>query len=250
MDPDRLFDRVVCACDGTPAAVESVRQADQLVPAGQTLHLVTVVTEAELAPGPGYVLGSGDWESHLQAARDAIPGQRPAELSPIFGSGPPGATLVEELSRRQATLIAAGSHDHRRLPGILLGSVATTLLHDAPCSLLIARLDHDQPRNFRSIAIGYDSSIQAATALAIAEAIAARKQIPLTVIVAGDAQPPASTTGTVTIDPRPAADALRDQPADLLVLGSRGLHGLRALGSVSERVAHDSPASVLVVRAA
>jgi nucleotide-binding universal stress UspA family protein len=36
--------------------------------------------------------------------------------------------------------------------------------------------------------------------------------------------------------------------ADLLVVGSRGLHGARALGSVSERVAHKAPCSVLVVR--
>jgi nucleotide-binding universal stress UspA family protein len=31
-------------------------------------------------------------------------------------------------------------------------------------------------------------------------------------------------------------------------MGSRGLHGLRSLGSVSERVAHDAGCSVLVVR--
>jgi nucleotide-binding universal stress UspA family protein len=36
--------------------------------------------------------------------------------------------------------------------------------------------------------------------------------------------------------------------ADLLVVGSRGVHGLRALGSVSERVAHEAACSVLVVR--
>ena len=35
---------------------------------------------------------------------------------------------------------------------------------------------------------------------------------------------------------------------DLIVVGSRGLHGLRALGSVSERVAHGAKASVLVAR--
>jgi nucleotide-binding universal stress UspA family protein len=29
--------------------------------------------------------------------------------------------------------------------------------------------------------------------------------------------------------------------ADLLVIGSRGLHGIAALGSVSERVAHQAP---------
>ena len=43
-------------------------------------------------------------------------------------------------------------------------------------------------------------------------------------------------------------EASRD--ADLLVVGNRGLHGLRALGSVAERVAHQAACSVLVVRAA
>ena len=41
---------------------------------------------------------------------------------------------------------------------------------------------------------------------------------------------------------------LRSLRPDLLILGSRGLRGLRSLGSVSERVAHGSDASVLVVR--
>jgi nucleotide-binding universal stress UspA family protein len=40
----------------------------------------------------------------------------------------------------------------------------------------------------------------------------------------------------------------RSADHDLLVVGSRGLHGLRALGSVSERVAHRAKCSVLVVR--
>src|SRR5438132_1315725 len=44
------------------------------------------------------------------------------------------------------------------------------------------------------------------------------------------------------------ADVLLSQECDLLVLGSRGLHGLKALGSVSERVAHKADCSVLVVR--
>jgi nucleotide-binding universal stress UspA family protein len=37
--------------------------------------------------------------------------------------------------------------------------------------------------------------------------------------------------------------------ADILVVGSRGLHGLKSLGSISERVAHQAACSVLVVHA-
>jgi Universal stress protein family len=50
-------------------------------------------------------------------------------------------------------------------------------------------------------------------------------------------------------DDRRPVDALVAASAgtDLLVLGSRGLHGLDALGSVSERVAHTAKSSVLVV---
>lgn len=38
--------------------------------------------------------------------------------------------------------------------------------------------------------------------------------------------------------------------ASLVVIGSRGMTGLKALGSVSERVAHRAPCSVLIVRRA
>jgi nucleotide-binding universal stress UspA family protein len=38
------------------------------------------------------------------------------------------------------------------------------------------------------------------------------------------------------------------EEADLVVVGSRGLRGIRALGSVSERIAHEARCSVMVVR--
>ena len=51
------------------------------------------------------------------------------------------------------------------------------------------------------------------------------------------------------IDARPVeALVAASHAADLLVVGSRGLHGAKALGSVSERVAHQAACSVLVAR--
>jgi nucleotide-binding universal stress UspA family protein len=51
-------------------------------------------------------------------------------------------------------------------------------------------------------------------------------------------------------DPRPPLEALlaAARDADLVIVGSRGLRGLRALGSVSERLGHRAPCSVLVVK--
>ena len=56
--------------------------------------------------------------------------------------------------------------------------------------------------------------------------------------------------GDVKVDGAAPVTALCDAAsnADLVVLGSRGLRGLRTLGSVSERVAHKATCSVLTVR--
>jgi nucleotide-binding universal stress UspA family protein len=55
----------------------------------------------------------------------------------------------------------------------------------------------------------------------------------------------------VELDEGPPVEVLLTaaEGADLLVVGSRGLHGVSALGSVSERVAHGARCSVLVARA-
>jgi nucleotide-binding universal stress UspA family protein len=47
---------------------------------------------------------------------------------------------------------------------------------------------------------------------------------------------------------REIVETAQSTDASLIVLGSRGLTGLRALGGVGERVAHHAPCSVLIVR--
>lgn len=57
--------------------------------------------------------------------------------------------------------------------------------------------------------------------------------------------------GLIAIPGHPAegiVEAAGRLGATLIVLGARGLSGVSALGSVSERVAHQAPCSVLVVR--
>jgi nucleotide-binding universal stress UspA family protein len=47
--------------------------------------------------------------------------------------------------------------------------------------------------------------------------------------------------------PERIIELARSEAFSLIVIGRRGLKGIRALGSVSERVAHRAPCSVLIV---
>jgi nucleotide-binding universal stress UspA family protein len=61
---------------------------------------------------------------------------------------------------------------------------------------------------------------------------------------------PHAWNGSIEVDERTPEEALvaASREVDLVVLGSRNLKGLAALGSVGERVGHHAACSVLVVR--
>jgi nucleotide-binding universal stress UspA family protein len=141
--------------------------------------------------------------------------------------------------------------------GILLGGVATVMLHEAPCSVLVARPSGDGASFPRSICAGLDGSPGSARAADVARRIAQRFDASLTKVAAcGGMKIDLDDLWSIEPDPgldnRPPVEALVERAAevdaDLLVVGSRGVHGLAALGSVSERVAHRAGCSVLVVR--
>ena len=92
-------------------------------------------------------------------------------------------------------------------------------------------------------------------ALAAADELGARLGSTLLVVSTTDGTSPRPEgTWTERVDSWDAGDPAgalveRSREADLVVVGPRGLHGLRAIGSVSERVAHHARCSVLVVHA-
>jgi nucleotide-binding universal stress UspA family protein len=255
----RLFERVVCGVDGSPESVEAARQAAALLEEGGSLTLVAVADLA-VAAEAGFLASQVDAElraeaeAALAAASDAIAGRCAVETRLFEGRVP--VTIVDEIRRSGATLAVVGSHGVKRAVGILLGGVATTLLHDSPCSVLVARAPAKGEWRPRAIAVGVDGSEAADRALEVATALGRRFAAPVRRVL--------GTEGTWIYDIdhlrmkyRPV-DVHHEKPvpalvevsadADLLVLGSRGARGLKALGSVSERVAHRARCSVLVVR--
>ena len=191
-------------------------------------------------------------EESLAAARDYV-----ASYTAPTGKlsrGTPVVQLLEEIERDEHTLVAIGSSGTSRLLGIVQGSVATTIIHRSPCSVLVARpTKNGFPRR---IVVGVDGSVESAAAYAAARYLAERFDAELHALVAwggkgvNERLVSAITEGEHEDDHESPAEALRQAAdrADLVVVGSRGLHGLSALGSVSERVAHTAACSALVVR--
>jgi nucleotide-binding universal stress UspA family protein len=250
----RVFDRIVCGVDSSPESLEAARQADRLRSSEGLLRLATVA-DVNVAVHAGFsatrVLGELDAAARdaLHTAVDAV---HPSSTHLLAGDPVPG--LLDELRRSDATLVSVGPHGHSRMLGMLLGGMSTALLHEAPCSVLLARTPRFGPFP-ASILCGVDGSYQSLLAAEVAKDVAERFGAELVFVAATGGKPVdleriGELGSEVVDDQRSPVEALVDlsHEADLLVVGSRGLHGLAALGSVSERVAHRAASSVLVVR--
>ncbi len=264
-----LFERIVCCLDGTPPSVEGLRQAGHLAHEGSRIVLATVegtsaiVAAAAGAGGMAFpptfdetsedVLGPG-----VELLRREFPDLKAEQIETRRLDGPVIPVLLGALVDEKATLAVAGRHRHSRIAGLVLGSVATSLVHDAPCSVLIAGERAAEGPFPRSIVVGFDGSPVSEPALAAARELARRRGASLEAVCArkgkgvdvdrirarlAELAPDVSLT---VVDGGPA-QALAHTSAELVVVGSRGLHGLGSFGSVSERVAHAADSSVLVV---
>ena len=253
---ESVFGRVVVGVDGTESSFEACRQAARLADPSTPIEVVTIVHVAEAARA-GFEAAriADELALEAEAALDEaalILGERARKQ---FLDGYVMPSLLGEIARVDATMVAVGSHGHRRATEILIGGVAGELLHVAPCSVLVARPASD-PEGFpRSIVVGIDGSSTADAALAAAQQLARRLERPLRVVTALQgksvdlAHVHLRTPFVEAVDAHPVeALVTASLTTDLVVVGSRGLHGLAALGSVSERVAHQAKCSVLVVR--
>ena len=250
--PDfHLFERIVCGIDGTDESLYAAKQASRLQPSEGSLLLVVAMSLAKAAQaGMAARHAAGLLQSEAeQAIADA------KQLVPAEGkivNGDPATALLSEAEH--ATLLALGSHGRRRAAGILLGTVATRMLHEAPCSVLISRPARDPDTWPQAIVAGVDGSAESELAVAAARSVASSCGAELRIVSATSDQVDREVARRVApeLEERDGRAVgvltIESEAADLIVVGSRGLQGLRALGSVSERIAHQASCSVLVVR--
>lgn len=254
-DEMSVFARILAGVDGTDWGFEALRQALLLAPASAEVRAVTAL---DTAPAIHTGLQAAHFAELLtkeaaQARTTAltiIDGRPNADAFVLRGK--PVNVLRRERDDQDTTLLALGGRRSSRFLGIVLGDTGTELLHDAACSVLLAYPAHDGPWAPRRIVVGLDSSSCAQAALRTADELADRFGGSVEVVAATGGKPAEPeerwASRVQSWDTRTPVEALvaRSREVDLVVVGSRGVTGIKSIGSVSERVAHQAHCTVLV----
>jgi len=252
------FDQVLCVVgdgDGDPAATE---QAIVIAPCAPRLTFVAIAD-----PWHPSVAAFGDRRARqaLTSARDRAGTHGVRGDTELLHDGDAAGALISRADDR--SLLVAGVP-----PANTVASLATALAHRATAPLLIARPSRDRGGERPRILVPVDDSPAATEVVRLAGEIPARTGAYVSVVhVRGrdygsqtrrrlaelscdlieltGGEPAVNVLDGRHVAARIAEFARGSRP-DLLITGRRGLTALHALGSVSERLMHVAPCSVLV----
>ena len=262
----RLFASIFCGVDGSRPSREAARQAAVL--AGDDAALVYVAVSWEQGVGASAVatVSHKHAQDSLRQVRDdarALGVRTPTLVEEE--SDDPARRLMELVGEHD--LLVLGMRGHSRAGGIMVGSAASAALHRSPVPVLVARRPPEGVDFPSRILLASDGTALSDAAAAHTAQLATRFDAHVAIIAAGEHEAPArrgvskhaaeimAVTGVEPVvlgEPVPphraVAAAARDFEASLIVTGSRGLKGVAAVKSVSERIAHAAPCSVLVIR--
>lgn len=255
------FRSIVCGVDGSSNCHDAALQAALLADEGTALTYVAVSWEQEA----GATQAPKDARDNLCRAQDKARAIGVHSSVVNEESADPGRRLLEVAAGHD--LLVLESTGHSRARGIIAGSEDTAAVHRSEVPVLVARRPPDGAEFPARIILASDGTPASDAAAALTARIAARYDAHVAIVGARDHDAPfrpglaehASQIEEATGTEPPILDqggppheavaaAARDFGASLIVTGSRGLTGMSALRSVSERIAHAAPCSVLVVR--
>jgi nucleotide-binding universal stress UspA family protein len=267
--PAGVLDRVLCVVDDGPASADAVREAIAVGPCAGRLDFIAVTGDISGAASSLPLIDR-------RRARHAL---ELAQAQAAAHGVRAGIQLVEAPDVAHALIARAGDHDllvtgmpaNSRVADAATSSIATVLADRAVGPVLFAR-GGGRPRGAAPrILVAVDDSAAATEVVRMAGAIAvARGGYVHLIHVQGRGYGPRTrhrlaelSLELMTITAaEPVVDVLRGArvaesiaefarrcDASQLVVGRRGLSGLRALGSLSDRLVHAAPCSVLVVSA-
>ena len=255
------FRSILCGVDGTAESLEAARQAGALAGSETRIQLLAVTNEW----GGDAILPKEHAVEALAASQEVLTTSRALIETRVRPDSPPWNALIK--AAKEHDLLVLGRHYPTRVGGIVLGSAVTHAVHSSRVPVLVTTAPPEGSLFPERIIVGVDGTRDGAEAIRTAGRIAAFTGAEVGIVRVGWAQSPRSPqiaramadfiemTGVeppqIVFGGTPHRElvnfACRDATS-LIVLGSRGLRGISALHSISERVAHEAPCSVLVVR--
>ena len=259
--------RIVCGVNGTRMSAVAMEQALELAALGATVEFVSV-TDVR-GSGPTRMAGTGPARAQaaLDAARRAAAERGIRASVDLCHDAQPRRALLER-AQETGDLLVVGARPGTRTGGIMLGSTAAFVLHEGDVPVLIARPVPGGRRLAERVLVATTGTGSERHAVRIASELAALADGRVT-LAHGDGHSSRGTRHELAVEaaeareitavepvvvtvpghgPAPIVAIARELEASLLVLASRGLTGVRAVTSVSERVGAAAPCSVLVVK--
>ncbi len=144
--------RVLLTDDGSHGAAQGVALADSILwPEGSVLRVASVIEPLPMTisgPWSAAILPSPDMEAAIAAhigdvnraatQRLEAPGRL---VEGVLLHGRAASAIVDEASATEADLVIVGARGHGQIATLLLGSVSSEIVDQAPCPVLVARGD-------------------------------------------------------------------------------------------------------------
>lgn len=146
--------KIILAIDGTKqsdSAIEAIKKLN--LQDGDVVHIICVADMAlplSVDVYAGYVPSSDEIEkavldkstnvlnSSVQRLNELLLDKRIVVYTEML-TGSPESRIVEKAEEIESDLIIVGSHGYNRWERLLLGSVSDSVIHHAPCSVLVVR---------------------------------------------------------------------------------------------------------------
>jgi nucleotide-binding universal stress UspA family protein len=292
------FRTILFAADFSDNSKEAFRAACSLAVENQSRIIVLHVAEPEFVPEEPVYYGQqavqffprepdkARHEALERKMREVYVADRPLELEYQSREGDAAVEILREAGQVGSELIVVGTHGRTGLRRLLAGSVATAVLHGAPCPVLALR-SAEQPRPARGIQVilhPTDFSVDSEAALRLARQLAREHGARLVILhverldvisygapgadvdlrvfmealenmrkrVDGpDLKCPVETMLRRGYAPEGIIETAEDMGCDLIVVGTHGRTGLSRvlMGSVAEHVLAKASCPVLMVKA-
>src|SRR5919106_4964054 len=256
------YKTIVVGTDGSPTATVAVEVAQKLAKRLRGRLVLVGALDA-------YGIARQPLQTALYEAAEAARGKKVDATAELI-EGTPGESILAAARKHDADLIVVGNRGMGQATRFRLGSVPDWIAHDAPCDLLIVdTTERGGPRDpappYARILAGTDGSGTATEAVRKAYTLASVYGGTVTLVHVGDpvigaikleevadARPDDVEVERRTVEGDPAqliCELAETEDVQLVVVGNKGMSGVRRfLGSVPNKVAHEVPSDVLIVK--